>query len=170
MELALEAGAPAIVFREKDLAESQRRDLALAIKQVVDAAGAHLIVASDATLASELDAFAVHLAANDQLPSNIGFGRSCHSIADIEAAHTSGALYAMLSPIYPTLSKPEYGPALGPGELAHNRLPTFALGGICADNAAACISAGAAGVAVMGAVMGAKDPRRSTREILRAIA
>jgi len=34
----------------------------------------------------------------------------------------------------------------------------YALGGVSAENAAACLTAGAAGVAVLGAVLGAEDP------------
>ena len=48
--------------------------------------------------------------------------------------------------------------------------PVIALGGVCAANAAACLSSGAAGVAVMGAVMGAADPGTEVGKLLAAVA
>jgi thiamine-phosphate pyrophosphorylase len=43
-----------------------------------------------------------------------------------------------------------------------------AIGGIEAANATAVIAAGAAGVAVISAVMRAADPEQATRDLLRA--
>jgi thiamine-phosphate pyrophosphorylase len=101
-------------------------------------------------------------------------GRSCHSIEELETAGDEGFDYATLSPVFPTPSKPGYGPALGVeglrrGAAAVPGLPVVALGGVTAGNAAACVDAGAAGVAVMGAVMAAPDPYAVVREILVAL-
>ena len=46
--------------------------------------------------------------------------------------------------------------------------PVVAIGGITPDNAPAAIQAGAAGVAVIGAVMKAADPRATTSRLLAA--
>ena len=54
--------------------------------------------------------------------------------------------------------EPGYGPPLGPAALAGAPLPTWALGGVDAENAAKCLEFGAAGVAVMGAVLASPDP------------
>ncbi len=48
-------------------------------------------------------------------------------------------------------------------------VPAAAIGGVDADNLASVIGAGAKGVAVIGAVMGAPDPEAAAREILRRI-
>lgn len=76
-----------------------------------------------------------------------------------------------LSPVWETASKPGYGPALGVEGLAAAvaavpGLPVYALGGIGPGRVAACVEAGAVGVAVMGAVMGAVDPGAVVRQIL----
>ncbi|MHB1535713.1 MAG: thiamine phosphate synthase, partial [Acidimicrobiales bacterium] len=71
-----------------------------------------------------------------------------------------------LSPINPSASKPGYGPPLGPEALTGLALPTWALGGVGVGNARACVAAGAAGVAVMGAIMAAGDPAAATAAIL----
>jgi thiamine-phosphate pyrophosphorylase len=49
-------------------------------------------------------------------------------------------------------------------------VPVFALGGVDADNAGSFIDAGAHGVAVVGAVMRADDPRSVVRTILEEVA
>ena len=68
-----------------------------------------------------------------------------------------------LSPIFASASKPGYGPALGLERLgevaAASPLPVIALGGIEDEGSVrACLDAGAAAVAVMGAAMRAADP------------
>ena len=72
-----------------------------------------------------------------------------------------------------TESKPGYGPALGLDGLARIVTqasgPVIALGGISAETAPLCLAGGAQGVAVMGEVMRAADPRAAVEAILRAI-
>ena len=76
-----------------------------------------------------------------------------------------------MGPIWETPSKDDADPALGLDELARIcravSTPVVAIGGIDASNAAACIRAGAAGVAVIRA---ATDPalRRAVDEALAA--
>jgi thiamine-phosphate pyrophosphorylase len=97
-------------------------------------------------------------------------GRSCHDRADTERAAGQGCTYATLSPIFPTPSKPGYGPALTPSALEDPPLPIWALGGVDATNAGRCLAHGATGVAVMGAIMRAADPASATAAILEALA
>jgi thiamine-phosphate pyrophosphorylase len=78
-----------------------------------------------------------------------------------------------LSPVFPTASKPGYGPAIGLDSLAdaagRGRGPVIALGGITAANTPLCLAAGARGVAVMGEVMRATDPRTAVEALLAAM-
>ncbi len=99
-------------------------------------------------------------------------GLSVHSAGEAVDADPE-ADYVTLSPIFPSASKPGYGPQLGLAGLADAvagaRVPIVALGGIGADNLAGCLAAGAAAVAVMGAVMAAADPEAASRTLLRTI-
>jgi len=98
-------------------------------------------------------------------------GRSCHDAEEVAAA--SEVDYVTLSPIFPTATKPGYGPALTPDGAARLAppVPWLALGGVdSAERARQCAAAGAAGVAVLGAVMRAADPERVTRELAAAFA
>jgi thiamine-phosphate pyrophosphorylase len=78
--------------------------------------------------------------------------------------------YAHLAPIFDPLSKPATRPALGLGALERastsaGRLPVIAQGGIRAANAAACIAAGAAGIAVTGEILAAPNPTTATQSL-----
>jgi thiamine-phosphate diphosphorylase len=174
---AVAGGARTVLLREKDLPRDERRALARSIAEQLRPVDGALLVAGDVDLAGELGAAGVHLAAADPWPSPAAepgvVGRSCHSADDLRAALTSGADYATLSPIWPTPSKPGYGPALGPAGLAAAcaavpGLPVVALGGVTPERAGACRAAGAAAVAVMGEVMRADDPAACVRALLAA--
>jgi thiamine-phosphate pyrophosphorylase len=168
---AVAGGASGIVFREKDLPETQRR----AVGERVAAAcrGAELIVASDATLARALESSTVHLAAGDPWPEedfDLAIGRSCHGAIELREAAVHGATYAMVSPVFETASKPGYGPALGLDGLgalvADATVPVYALGGLRPGDGPACLAAGATGIAVMSGVMAAPDPTEAVRAYL----
>jgi thiamine-phosphate pyrophosphorylase len=155
----VDAGARAVVLREKDLPDAERARLADALRAVLEPAGGVLVVAGPAA-GSDL----VHLAARDPFPDPrpAGVGRSCHSAAELARAAAEGADWVTLSPLRATASKPGYGPALGVGGLAAllrdvpGAPPAYALAGVRPADVADCTAAGAAGVAVMGAVM--RDP------------
>jgi thiamine-phosphate pyrophosphorylase len=169
---AVEGGARAVLLREKHLSRLERTELARRLEAVLHPVGGILVVASDATIR----AGGVHLAAPDPFPEPGSrtdggrlVGRSCHHRVDVQQAATEGCVYATLSPIFPSPSKPGYGPALTPASLRDLALPTWALGGVNATNAGECIAQGAAGAAVMGAVMTAADPATAAAAILSAM-
>ncbi len=172
---AVTAGAPTVLFREKDLPNADRRALG---RRVAAACGdrADLLVASDADLAADLGAQGIHLAARDPWPeTSLELGRSCHDAAEVAQAQVHGAAYVTASPVFETASKPGYGPSLGSEGLAAlvaaTSLPVIALGGVTgAAEIGACRAAGAAGVAVMGAVMTAADPAHAVRALLEETA
>lgn len=183
---AVSAGAPAVLLREKDLATADRRALALELVAVTASHGADLLVAGDAGLASAVGAAGVHLAADQLPPARRGLdrgsapipdllvGRSCHDHAEVAAAVAASVDYVTLSPVATTASKPGYGPPLGPSGLAAltvkaGDVPLLALGGVDAHNAGRFRAAGAYGVAVMGAVMAARDPADVVTRLLREL-
>jgi thiamine-phosphate diphosphorylase len=156
---AVRGGARAVLLRDKHLPRSERHRLAGQIRELLAPVGGVLVVASD----SAIPADGIHLAAAEPVPEPVPalLGRSCHSRGEVALAATEGCRYATLSPIFPTCSKPGYGPALGPASLAGLPLPVWALGGVTPANAAACVKAGATGIAVMGTIMRAADPART---------
>ncbi len=169
------AGAPLVLFREKELSPSDRHALGRDIAGTLEGTGTKLLVASDVALATELDAAGVHLASGDPEPrelagGSLGFGRSCHDAGEVAAAAKEGAAWVTLSPIFSTGSKPDYGPALGTQVLGGHAVAVFALGGITPSDVEACVADGAHGVALMGAIMSAPDPAAVVHRILGTLA
>jgi thiamine-phosphate pyrophosphorylase len=164
---AISGGARAVWLREKHLSSEVRADLARSLYDQLAAVGGVLVVGSDPWLPGH----GVHLAGADALPGPAApwYGRSCHSREDVARAATEGCSYVTLSPVFASASKPGYGPPLGVAALRGLPLPTWALGGVDAGNAAECLANGATGVAVMGAIMRAADPAAATAAILDAI-
>jgi thiamine-phosphate pyrophosphorylase len=176
---AMLAGVRWIWLRDRDMAAAERRELAARLLAITRRHGARLSIGGDVDLAFEVAADGVHLgagasvaAARRKLGPDALIGVSAHGEPDIAAASAAGADYVTLSPIYPTASKPAYGPALGVAAItqaAPCRLPVLALGGVTAERAPACIRAGAAGIAVMGEVMRAAARPGGIGEIVRAL-
>lgn len=169
---AVAGGARRVLLREKDLPAPERSALAARLRRILAPAGGRLIVAGPDPFGGE----AVHLAAADPPPpagSGLLVGRSCHSAAEIDRLTVED--YLTVSPVFASASKPGYGPPLGPGGLAAlcrraAPRPVLALGGVqTPGQAAACVAAGAAGVAVMGAVMRAADPAALVRQLCQAL-
>ncbi|MFG1677734.1 thiamine phosphate synthase [Micromonospora sp. NPDC049282] len=166
---AVGGGVRWVVLREKDLPRAERLALAVELRAVLADAGGTLIVAGS----DPLDGDAVHLpAAGPYPPPRLGLvGRSCHDAAELARLTTED--HATLSPVFPTRTKPGYGPALGPDGLreliAVSPVPVLALGGIeTPDQVRACVAAGAAGVAVLGTIMRATDPTDTATTLGRA--
>ena len=167
---AVDGGARCVVLREKDLPRDERAALADALRSVLAPAGGRLIAAGRDPLGGD----AVHLpAAGPYPPPELSLvGRSCHDLGELGRLSTED--YVTLSPVFATPSKPGYGPPLNPAGLAvlaaRSPVPVLALGGVrTPEQAAACVAAGAAGVAVMGAVMAAADPAATVATLTRAV-
>jgi hydroxymethylpyrimidine kinase/phosphomethylpyrimidine kinase/thiamine-phosphate diphosphorylase len=163
------AGVRWVLLRERDLPPQRRRALAEELRAVLEPLGGLLVVAGP----DPLGGYAVHLSAADPYPPPALplVGRSCHD--PVELGRLSTEDYVTLSPVFPTASKPGYGPALTPDGLSRlvrrTGVPVLALGGVgTAEQAAACVRAGAAGVAVMGALMRCPDPAALARELVAA--
>jgi thiamine-phosphate pyrophosphorylase len=177
-EAAFAAGCRWFSLREKDLPPAQRRDLLAALVMVGDRYGATVTVHDDVDAALS-SAAGVHLpsgaslaSARSRLPIGL-IGASAHSASEAQTLLREGADYVTISPVFMTASKPGYGPALGLVGLtevvAQASGAVVALGGVTAENAAQCRSAGAQGIAVMGEIMRASDPQAATEAILLAL-
>jgi len=138
---------------------NDRVDIALA----AGAAGAHLGWDDP-----PLDALRPHL------PPGFLLGLSVGS-PDEAARAPATADYWSVGPCFATPTKRDAGPPLGPegfaglARLAPEGVAVIGIGGITPENAGLIKQAGAAGIAVIGAVLAARDPESATRELNRAL-
>jgi thiamine-phosphate pyrophosphorylase len=110
------------------------------------------------------------------VPPGFLLGISVGSAAEAARVHDWPADYWSVGPCYATGTKTDAGAALGVAGFAGLArrapagVPVVAIGGITAANAAPLVRAGAAGAAVIAAVLGASDPERAARELAAALA
>ena len=177
---AFEGGCRWFSVREKDLPAGELFQLLRLIGVMGSRYGATVTVHGNTVPQPMTRAGGVHLPSGGdpptirrRLPEGL-IGASAHSAGEAASLIAAGADYVTLSPVFLTESKPGYGPALGldglAAAVASAKGPVVALAGINAANAAACIRAGAAGIAVMGDVMRAADPEAVVRALVEAIA
>jgi thiamine-phosphate pyrophosphorylase len=119
---------------------------------------ATLIVNDDVEAALQLGADGVHLGRSDEgaeraLAEGLLLGLSAASADEAVDAEERGAGYVGAGPVWATPSKPDADEPIGLAGLAEIcarvHKPVVAIGGIDVSNAADCIRAGAAGVAVI---------------------
>jgi thiamine-phosphate pyrophosphorylase len=151
----------ALQLREKDSNARALHSLACAVLALPRPHNTFVLINSRFDVALAAGAHGLHLPAHSPSPSLFrphappGFliSVSCHNLAELQQAQDAD--YAFLSPIFPSPSKPGYGPPLGLPLLqqacAASRIPVFALGGVNESNAPTCLSAGAAGYASISA-------------------
>ena len=179
-EAAFSAGCRWLSLREKDLPFAEQGAL---LGELLDCAQRHrgkVTLHGDARRAREFGIDGVHLAAGSDVAAarrmlghDALIGLSIHGVKEAEAADAGLLDYVIAGPVFETQSKPGYGPALGLEGLAlianTCAAPVVAIGGIDPENMPACLRAGAAGIAVMGSVMRAKNPGDIAAELVAAL-
>jgi len=139
--------------------------------------GIVFIINDNIALANELGADGVHLGEHDGdlktarhlLGPNSIIGISCYNSLELaEKAAADGANYIAFGAVYSSTSKPK---ARNAGlelfsQAAPLNLPMVAIGGICPDNTAQTLAAGADFIAVIGAVFDAADPASEVKSFI----
>ncbi len=182
VEEALKGGAGVIQYREKTgsfrkMAEECRR-----LKALTAAYGRIFLVNDRVDLAYESDADGVHLGQDDMPPASarrlLGpekvIGLSVQTVDQAVEGKKAGVDYLAVSGVFPTKTKLDVGAVLGLDFIEEivniaGAVPVIAIGGINRNNASEIIRRGAAGVAVVSAVVSAVDIRKACKELLEAV-
>lgn len=178
---ASSTGAIAVQLREKDLEGRALFELACDMRRLCDRYRAPLLINDRIDVAMAAGADGVHLASNSVpvaearklLGDSRLIGVSTHAPDEVRSAVDAGADFVVFGPVFAPLSKGSYSPPCGrEGLVAACRpasLPVFALGGITPDRVAEIAGSGAAGVAVIGSVIGAENPELAAKSLLDAL-
>ncbi len=179
---ALDGGATVIQLRDKTASTHVLVEEGLALRELTRQRGALLIVNDRIDVALAVDADGAHVG-QDDMPAELArkllgpdriLGVSAGNLQEATAAVASGADYLGVGPIYATRGKADAGDPIGLSLLkelaARYVIPLVAIGGINANNAGAVVQAGAAGIAVITAVVNAEDITAATKALAVAIA
>ena len=178
---AVQGGATMIQVRWKDGMPAEVLELTRAL---VAALPVPVLVNDRADIAIVAGAAGAHLGWEDaplealrpHVPAGFLLGLSVGSAEEADQALATSADYWSVGPCFATPSKPDAGPPLGPegfAELAARApegTPVIGIGGVTAGNAGEIVRSGAAGVAVIGAVLSAPEPETAARALRVAIA
>jgi len=178
---ALRGGADVIQFREKNMATGEMIRVCQIIQDLCRQYGAIFIVNDRVDVALAMDADGVHVGQQD-MAANIArrligpqkiLGVSAGNVERAKKAEADGADYVGVGMIFPAGLKKDLRAAKGVDVLRKVnqtvKVPIVAIGGIDHSNARLCIEAGAAGCAVITAVIGAPDVRQATADLAKVI-
>lgn len=178
---AVTAGAPAIQLRDKTASARELALMAREIQPITRDHGALLFVNDRLDVALAVRADGAHLgpadlpiaAARSISPPGFLLGYSCDDPGEALQAQRAGADYIGCGALFGTRTKLDVaGEAIGSArldEVARSvSIPVVGIGGITAANIARVASTGAAGAAVVSAIMTAEDPGRAVKKLLDA--
>lgn len=172
----LPPGAFGVQLRAKGIKSSELLSRARELRRLTEGLGIPLVINGDPAIAAEVAADGVHLGRG--APSIDETRRTCgpdifvsvsaHDDDELRRALIEGANAVLVSPVY---ASPGKGKARGSRalreakDIGKDRFLVYALGGIEADNVGRCHAAGADGVAVIRALLGAKDAAAAARAL-----
>lgn len=174
---ALEGGVSMVQLRAKALSDREHLTLAVGLQDLCSRYRVPFLVNDRMDIALAAHAAGVHLGVDD-LPTTsardlggpdfiIGF--SPENDEQILAARATGADYLGIGPVFGTITKSDAGSALGITEFGRrcsiSPVPVVGIGGIGTGNAAAVVEAGAAGIAIVSAILGAVDVGSAARAL-----
>jgi thiamine-phosphate pyrophosphorylase len=175
---ALAAGAPAVQLRAKGTSARELLASGRRLLELTRAAGALLFLNDRADVALALGADGVHVGPDDlpvsalrqAVPVDFLIGASADDPQVARRLVDEGADYIGCGTVYATATKPDAGDVIGLDGLGRVAsavaVPVIAIGGITVERSAEVAATGAAGVAVVGAVMRAAEVEGTVRGLL----
>jgi len=179
---ALQGGARSFQLRDKLATPRELHAQAAELLPIIHGQGGILTVNDRVDVALAAGADGVHLGPDDLplaaarriTPADFIIGASADDPERARALEADGASYIGCGAVFGTTTKDVAGESIGPERVAEVaravRIPVIAIGGITTENAMLLNGSGAAGIAVVGAVMSAADPAETVRRLMREFA
>ena len=175
---AISGGVNMVQFRDREIKGPEKLEMAISLRDLTKDK-AMFMVNGDVDLAKEVSADGIHFPEDQNLDANYQnlkkkfiIGRSVHSFESAAKAASEGMDYLTVGTIFPSNSHPN-GETSGTEiiEEISNKLsiPLIGIGGISEENCLQVMEAGAAGVAVIGAISEAVSPKLAAHDIFTVL-
>lgn len=177
----LAAGVRLLQLRDKTATTRDLVRIGEQLRALTRQHDALLIVNDRLDVALAIEADGVHLG-QDDLPvaqarqiagARLLIGVSAETVEEARQAEADGADYLGVGPMFATHTKPDAGAPVGTERLRAIKqavaIPVFGIGGITLQNAPEVLRAGADGICVISAIVGAPDPADAARQFLRML-
>lgn len=180
VELAIKGGASIVQLREKDCSGRDFYKTALAVKGITDAYEVPLIINDRVDIALAVNADGVHLGQSD-IPALIArellepdkiIGVSAYNAELALEAQKDGADYIGVGDVFGTSTKPDtHHVSIEELKRIRNKvkIPVVAIGGVNHDNVNDLKGTGVDGVAVISAVVGAKNITQAAEDLVELV-
>ncbi len=178
VDQAVDNGVNLVQMREKDLPDAMQLELARRLRAVTNGK-ALLFINDSVSIAEASGADGVQLtessrsivSARARAARPLLIGRSVHGVDAAREAATQGADLLIVGTVYDSPTHPGQPPAGVAliGWCAQAGVPVVGIGGITPENAGAVMQAGASGVAVISAVLGAGNPGDAAGRLADAV-
>ena len=185
IENALKGGVTILQLREKELSESQLVEEAVKVKDICRRYNVPLIINDNYSAALKAGADGVHVGIEDApvaeirriCGKNFIIGATAKTVAQAWQAEADGADYLGVGAVFPSPTKTN-AIRIDNSQLrdicSSVSIPAVAIGGITLENASTLTGSGICGIAVVSALFGSGDTKRSAealaerfREIIR---
>ncbi|MDR2476592.1 MAG: thiamine phosphate synthase [Treponema sp.] len=181
VEAAIAGGVTMVQLREKDASSREFYEIACAVRRITEARRAPLVINDRLDIALAVGAAGLHIGQSD-LPleaarkiagNRLFIGVSAGTVEEALSAQAGGADYLGVGAVFPTGSKVDAGDAIGIERLAAIcsavDIPVVGIGGIGPQNAEAVIKAGAAGIAVISAILSQPDIQAAAEQLRQCV-
>ncbi|WP_193174796.1 thiamine phosphate synthase [Oricola nitratireducens] len=174
-------GVTMVQLRDKAGGTAQMIATGRALKAALAGTGAKLIVNDDVAAAIAIGADGVHIGQGDMsvAETRARIGPEAILGLTVETPELAAAVdpvlvdYIGAGPVFATSTKPDHKQPVGFGglvaQIAASPIPAVAIGGLKAQHVVQALAAGAAGVAVVSAICGQRDPEAAARTLANEI-
>jgi len=177
---AAAGGVSAVQLRGKDMTSRELYETGLTLRRLCSQLSLLFMVNDRLDIALAVGADGVHLGQDDlplsaarRLAPGMLLGATVGSPEEAREAESMGADYLGTVAVFPTGTKAYSGPPIGIEGLrrlcASTTLPVVAIGGIGEGNASSVLQAGAAGIAVVSAIVSAPDITGAAKRLRRVV-